>query len=233
MADQLKDCLFLVTHTGPQATLLANYLDEHTGLVTRILAPDAILPAMGLSSADGVILIDHAAVTLAQLQKWQEQAVAHEDGTRLILAAFNLESEEQANELLSYVYLQGVFFRHDTLELMAQGILRIRQGELWASRRLTAQVIDNLRRHHLNAYRQTGNLTTRERQILGLLGLGASNHEIAERLFLSEHTVKSHVYNIFKKIGVRNRAQAVGWARDQLGMPLPVLCQSPRNPCAH
>ncbi|GED21193.1 hypothetical protein HHA01_01700 [Halomonas halmophila] len=148
-----------------------------------------------------------------------------------MLSVFNLESEEQANELLSSVYLQGVFFQHDSLELMAQGIKCMLGGELWASRRLTSQVIDNLRRQHLNIYRQTGNLTTRERQILGLVGMGASNLEIAERLFLSQHTVKSHIYNIFKKIGVRNRTQAVGWARDQLGLPVTSFTHSSNNSC--
>jgi ATP/maltotriose-dependent transcriptional regulator MalT len=42
---------------------------------------------------------------------------------------------------------------------------------------------------------------------------GASNTEIADSLFVSEHTVKSHLYNVFKKLNVKNRLQAVSWAR--------------------
>ena len=45
---------------------------------------------------------------------------------------------------------------------------------------------------------------------------GASNSEIASSLFVSEHTIKSHLYNVFKKINVRNRLQAVRWAKENL-----------------
>ncbi|MEA7595362.1 LuxR C-terminal-related transcriptional regulator, partial [Salmonella enterica subsp. enterica serovar Virginia] len=41
---------------------------------------------------------------------------------------------------------------------------------------------------------------------------GASNNEIARSLFISENTVKTHLYNLFKKIAVKNRTQAVSWA---------------------
>jgi len=49
---------------------------------------------------------------------------------------------------------------------------------------------------------------------------GASNMEIADSLFLSEHTVKTHLYNVFKKLNVKNRTQAVTWAKEYLGAPL-------------
>ena len=51
-------------------------------------------------------------------------------------------------------------------------------------------------------------LTDRERQILGMIAAGATNSDIAKRLVVSEHTVKSHVHNVLKKLGVKNRAQA-------------------------
>ena len=52
-------------------------------------------------------------------------------------------------------------------------------------------------------------LTTRERQILGLMADGASNDDIARRLVLSPATVKTHVNHIFTKLGVKDRVQAV------------------------
>ena len=60
-------------------------------------------------------------------------------------------------------------------------------------------------------------LSPREREILSLLGTGASNKEIAERLCLAEGTVKNHVTNILTKLDVRDRTQAALRAR-QLGL---------------
>ena len=58
----------------------------------------------------------------------------------------------------------------------------------------------------------TEQLTEREREVLDLLAKGFRNKEIAERLFISERTVKFHVGIIFQKLGVSNRAEAVSKA---------------------
>ena len=52
-------------------------------------------------------------------------------------------------------------------------------------------------------------LTQREKEVLTMVAKGASNHDIAEKLFLKEVTVKTHMNSIFKKLKVSNRTQAV------------------------
>jgi DNA-binding CsgD family transcriptional regulator len=59
-------------------------------------------------------------------------------------------------------------------------------------------------------------LTKRELEILSTIAEGATNEEIADRFFISPNTVKSHLYNIYKKIGLSNRLQAALWARRNL-----------------
>jgi DNA-binding NarL/FixJ family response regulator len=59
-------------------------------------------------------------------------------------------------------------------------------------------------------------LTRREQEILARLSEGESNGIIATKLHLSEHTVKNHMYNIFRKLGVQNRLQACNWAKTHL-----------------
>ena len=55
-------------------------------------------------------------------------------------------------------------------------------------------------------------LSDREREVLSLIGNGATNREIAEKLIISEHTVKSHLRSILNKLNIRNRQQAAVYA---------------------
>ena len=59
-------------------------------------------------------------------------------------------------------------------------------------------------------------LSEREIEILNLVSQGTMNTEIGEKLFISRHTVKSHLYNIYKKIKVTNRLEAALWANKNL-----------------
>jgi DNA-binding NarL/FixJ family response regulator len=68
-------------------------------------------------------------------------------------------------------------------------------------------------------------LSEREREVLQWLASGASNREISRQLYITESTVKRHVYNIFSKLNVRNRTQAALRAR-KLGInPQPNFLQ--------
>jgi DNA-binding NarL/FixJ family response regulator len=71
------------------------------------------------------------------------------------------------------------------------------------------------------AFRDTGEstptLTEREREILALIAQGATNREIAADLFLSPHTIKEHTSTLYRKLGARNRADAVQRAQ-RLGL---------------
>jgi DNA-binding NarL/FixJ family response regulator len=58
-------------------------------------------------------------------------------------------------------------------------------------------------------------LSARERDVLSLIAEGLGNAEIGERLSISEKTVRNHVSNLFDKLGVWTRAQAMVFARDR------------------
>jgi DNA-binding NarL/FixJ family response regulator len=63
--------------------------------------------------------------------------------------------------------------------------------------------------HELGAPRDTVGLSAREREVMAEVCTGATNNEIARRLKLSPHTIKDHISSIYRKLGVRNRAEAV------------------------
>lgn len=78
-------------------------------------------------------------------------------------------------------------------------------------------------------------LSTREKQVLGLVVMGYMNSQIAEQLFLSESTVKSHLSSAFGKLGVRSRNEAVNLILDPergLGMGILALGGEPLQPTA-
>ena len=81
-------------------------------------------------------------------------------------------------------------------------------GRVLATYRSTARPADD------GAAERIADLTPRERDVLRLIGRGASNAEIAESLFVSEATVKSHIGHIFTKLDLRDRAAAIVFAFD-------------------
>ncbi len=94
----------------------------------------------------------------------------------------------------------------DTLRKAIQAVAR---GEIWADRQVVARTLQQA----LAAAGADDLLTSREREILGLLRGGHTNRQIAELLFISPDTVKWHIRKVFAKIGAKDRLEATLWAR--------------------
>lgn len=133
-------------------------------------------------------------------------------------ALLNAEHNEDHEALLDWPCISGIFYIDTEEEQLSRGIDQLLDGDYWVPRRLL--------HHFFTKHRQSASrgsvvptssiqLTTREREILRMIKDGMSNSDVSESLGLSEHTVKSHLYNIYKKIGVRNRMEASNWAREQ------------------
>jgi DNA-binding NarL/FixJ family response regulator len=112
----------------------------------------------------------------------------------------------------------GFFYENETPEQFLKGVHALCSGELWISREILKQYVYTTSNKMVkgNAQSPAALLTRRELEILVLIGSGATNDEIAEELFISPHTVKTHIYNVFKKINVPNRLQATLWAAENL-----------------
>ena len=99
---------------------------------------------------------------------------------------------------------------------MLKGICALKYGEMWVARGVLMDYVCRKPRPAPKTDPAVRRLTRREREILIHLSSGATNEEIASRLYVSLHTVKSHIFNIFKKLQVRNRLQAAMWAAKNL-----------------
>ena len=133
-----------------------------------------------------------------------------EDGPRiLILTTFDLDE---------YVYdalqagASGFLLKDVPAESLFEAVRVIAAGDALLAPAITRRLIAEFAR--LRPRQQTRpaaleELTPRETEILGLVAEGLSNHEIAERLVLSDETVKTHVSHVLGKLGLRDRAQAV------------------------
>jgi DNA-binding NarL/FixJ family response regulator len=139
------------------------------------------------------------------------------DAPNDLVAFINVRSDLGIEEDAIEQGVRGFFYESEPLELLPKCINAIFQGELWVPRQLMSEYILRKRTFSSGYSKKVGTqLSEREIEILSLVTIGATNKEIAEKLHISPHTVKSHIYNIFKKIGVPNRLQAVLWAGKNL-----------------
>ena len=133
---------------------------------------------------------------------------------RIVLFNVPADVEFQKDFILKGIH--GFFYDRDPLDNFLKGVQAVIDGQLWLSREtMTKCIFEGMDKDHSD--RQTGDvLTERQIEILALIAVGSTNDEISEKLFISPHTVKTHLYKIFKKINVPNRIQAALWAAKNL-----------------
>ncbi|QSB04642.1 response regulator [Natronoglycomyces albus] len=167
----------------------------------RSLRPDVVLMDIRMPKMDGI------AATGA--------IVADNGPTRvLLLTTFDLDEYAMAGLRAG---ASGFLIKDAQPEDLLSGIRAVASGDAVVAPRLTRRLLDRF----INAEpvapsraitEPLARLTDRERQILTVIGQGWSNTEIAQRLHVSESTVKTHVGRIFNKIQVRDRVHAVIFA---------------------
>jgi DNA-binding NarL/FixJ family response regulator len=107
--------------------------------------------------------------------------------------------------------IRGILYRHQPLDFFPKATHAVLNGELWYPRKILTHFILEQDSHPALTGALGVNLTRREREIVKKLSEGCSNREIARHFGISIQTVKTHAYNIYKKIKVHNRFQACRW----------------------
>jgi LuxR family transcriptional regulator, positive regulator of biofilm formation len=157
-----------------------------------------------------VLLFDCLDLDLADLQERLDLYAPALPG-QIHIALFNAKPECKLERVVKQHKICGIFYKDDSRPIFIKGIRAILDGQLWLSRKLMSQCILMPQEHCNSIPRNLKMLSRREKVILENVASGASNQEIADQLHISVHTVKTHLYKIYRKINVPNRLQAALW----------------------
>jgi DNA-binding NarL/FixJ family response regulator len=178
--------------------------------VIQQLEPDILLLDLRMPGLDG----------LGTLQRLQ----AVKNKTRVIV----LTASDDKNEFVQAMRLgtSGIVLKQTATELLIKSIRKVHAGEIWLDSHTTQAVIRQFVANEEPQQppqqappatspmrdRERSPLSQREREIVSLVAQGFKNKEMAEKMFISEQTVKNHLHNIFDKLGVSDRLELALYA---------------------
>jgi DNA-binding NarL/FixJ family response regulator len=169
------------------------------------LDPDVVLMELKLPRVDG----------LTVLRSIQTRA----SRSKVILFSSS-ESKEEFVEAMK-LGCSGILSKDAAVSLIEKSITKVHAGEIWLDSNTTAAVIRQFASpadfpavHAGNgkSSRERAQLSQREREIIILIAQGYKNKEIAEKMFITEQTVKNHLHNVFDKLGVSDRLELALYA---------------------
>jgi two-component system, NarL family, nitrate/nitrite response regulator NarL len=170
------------------------------------LDPDIVLMDLKLPRVDGLTVIRSI----------------HTRAPRTKVLLFS--SSENKEEFVEAMKLgcAGVLLKEGPLGLIEKSLAKVHAGEIWLDSTTTAAVIRQfaspmpMEAHvpQINGKpnRERMQLSQREREIIVLIAQGYKNKEIAEKMFITEQTVKNHLHNVFDKLGVSDRLELALYA---------------------
>jgi two-component system nitrate/nitrite response regulator NarL len=172
---------------------------------TVSLDPDVVLMELKLPRVDGLTVLRSI------------QARAPRSKVILFSSSENKEEFVEARKLGCV----GILSKVAPTNLIEKSVSKVHAGEIWLDSNTTAAVIRQFASpsdfpaiHGGNgkSSRERAQLSQREREIIILIAQGYKNKEIAEKMFITEQTVKNHLHNVFDKLGVSDRLELALYA---------------------
>ena len=208
---------------GPKSirVLVADNTRIHTQLLTDALRRDRHLEVIGSAShsrdlLDAVTTHKIDVVVLASnldeeagrgLEILRELRTSHPQTQAIIL----LDSSKREAVVEAFrAGARGLFSRHESLETLSKCVRAVSEGQIWANGQQTLFAVEALAASptmRTAAAGGLGQLSKRELDVVHCLAEGLTNREIAERLGLSQHTIKNYLFRVFDKLGVSSRLE--------------------------
>jgi len=193
-------CRFLEAEADLNIVGSVGTIEEARGVLTREKV-DLILLDYDLGEGDGI--------------DFMQELLKHEFHGKVLLVTAGVEPRKAA-ELLN-LGISGVFLKHSSPELLKQAIQEVLAGNTWFEKQYLQRIVQ-VGSHAPPS--PEARLTERENQVLSFVFDGLANKEIADRLGVSESSVKSTMQQLFQKTGVRTRSQLVRVALEHFKSPI-------------
>lgn len=186
-----------------QNELLMRFLEEHTGM--RCLRNGEPFPPCDPGDASA----HHIHLTLwdglcGDMFFLYDLIRKNAEISQCLPALFNISPDSVCGEACLERGIRGIFHTTDSPDVLLEGIGAVLDRKLWYP--------DTVLSAYFSRSEEEARLTLREREILSRVASGELNKEIADVLCISINTVKRHISNLYRKIGVGGRLQAVLWA---------------------
>jgi DNA-binding NarL/FixJ family response regulator len=171
--------------------------------------------AVANNAQPNIILVDVTNGTDAELTCLPKLLSAAREARALVLTG---EVEAKINHRAVELGAMGVIQKTKDPDILIKAIRKVHSGEAWLDRVTTASVLTELSRRSSREDRDRSEsddialLTKRERDVINLVAQGLKNRQIAERLSISDITVRHHLTSIFGKLGVADRFELIIYA---------------------
>lgn len=180
--------------------VVARCHDGHEALrAVRQHRPDVLILDIRMPGLDG----------LSVLRELRQEGLP----TRVVLLTAALDEDEVLEAIRLGV--RGVVLKEMAPRLLVQCVRKVAAGEQWIETGSLSRALDTMIRREAGAREVAGVLTPREIEVMRMATGGLRNRDIAERLSITEGTVKIHLHNIYEKLKVSGRLELALYARDK------------------
>jgi DNA-binding NarL/FixJ family response regulator len=203
--------VMIADNNAEQAEALSEALKKQENFVIVSSVTTRETAIKQLSSEPHIMILNPDVLKQRTLTRFLHSIQAKSPKTRVILLLEDMSADEN---LIADIKtgIRGYIKITDAPATMARAVRAVHEGEIWAERRILEKAIakpmllpETLQSHIPGL----PPLTTREMEMLTLVLQGSTNREIATKSSISERTVKTHLYRIYRKLKVKSRTKAI------------------------